>query len=115
MPWALKIGCEVTTWRVRPRSCTACRKAGDSSVGAAAAALSFIALKLTRAAGPGDAALYVDEPESVDAWARGLRALTDDGALQSSLRLRGTEQAAKFSWNATADLTLEVLRQAAAT
>jgi len=63
----------------------------------------------------GDAALYVDEPESVDAWARGLRALTDDGALQASLRVRGTEQAAKFSWNATADLTLDVLREAAAT
>jgi len=63
----------------------------------------------------GDAALYVDEPASVEAWASALRALTGDGALQSSLRARGTEQAAKFSWNATADLTLEVLREAAAT
>jgi len=63
----------------------------------------------------GGAALYVDEPLSVDAWARALRALTDDGELQTALRLRGAEQATKFSWNATADLTLEALRRAAAT
>ena len=63
----------------------------------------------------GDAALYVNEPESVDAWARALRVLTDDGALQAALRARGTERAATFSWNATADLTFDVLREAAAT
>jgi glycosyltransferase involved in cell wall biosynthesis len=63
----------------------------------------------------GAAALYVDEPTSVDAWARALRLLTDDGELQAALRTRGAEQAAHFSWNATADMTLAVLRAAAAT
>ncbi len=61
----------------------------------------------------GDAALYVDEPESVDAWAAALRSLTDDGAMQASLRARGTERAGRFSWNATAEATLAVLREAA--
>ena len=63
----------------------------------------------------GPAALYVDEPASVDAWARALRLLADDGELQAALRTRGAERAAQFSWNATADRTLEVLRAAAAT
>lgn len=61
----------------------------------------------------GDAACYVDEPESVDAWVAALRSLTDDGALQASLRARGTERAGRFSWNATAEATLAVLREAA--
>jgi glycosyltransferase involved in cell wall biosynthesis len=61
----------------------------------------------------GDAALYVDEPRSVDAWAAALRRLADDGALQADLRRRGSERAAQFSWNATADATLAVLCEAA--
>lgn len=60
----------------------------------------------------GDAALYVNDPRSVDAWATALRTLTDDGALQAALRVRGTERASHFSWNATADATLAVLREA---
>jgi len=62
----------------------------------------------------GDGALYVDEPASVGAWTAALRRLASDGALQAALRARGAVNAARFSWNATAEATLAVLRTAVA-
>jgi len=57
----------------------------------------------------GDAALLVDpldEQSIADAIARVL----DDPALSDDLRVRGPEQAAKFSWQETARATLRVYR-----
>ncbi|MHB8140965.1 MAG: glycosyltransferase family 4 protein [Vulcanimicrobiaceae bacterium] len=65
------------------------------------------------------AALYVDAPMDVDAWAAALRALAGDDpaalALRQALRTRGLQRAAAFTWEATADATLAELRAAGAT
>lgn len=60
----------------------------------------------------GEAALYVDQPDDVDAWCQALRAIVDDGALAAELRARGPERAAAFTWERTAEVTLEALRAA---
>jgi glycosyltransferase involved in cell wall biosynthesis len=54
----------------------------------------------------GDAALLFD-PESVDAIAGALAHLIEDGALRARLIERGYQQARKFSWERTAQLTAE--------
>jgi len=59
----------------------------------------------------GDAAVVVD-PESVEAIRDGLRRVLDDAALRARLVARGREQAARFSWERTADLTVESYRRA---
>jgi glycosyltransferase involved in cell wall biosynthesis len=55
----------------------------------------------------GDAALFFD-PESVDEIAAAIGRLSRDRALREDLRKRGTENAARFSWEKTARETLEV-------
>ncbi len=57
----------------------------------------------------GDAALYLD-PESVDSISEALRRLLSDAELRVTLRERGLERAGEFSWNRTAERTLEVYR-----
>jgi glycosyltransferase involved in cell wall biosynthesis len=59
----------------------------------------------------GDAALLFD-PEDVDAIAAALQRLLRDGALADRLRAAGREQAARFSWERTASLTVESYRRA---
>jgi len=61
----------------------------------------------------GDAAYYVDEPESVEAWKRALETIASDHALRDRLRVDGPAQAAAFSWDRTADETLRVLQAVA--
>lgn len=61
----------------------------------------------------GEAALYVDDCDDVDAWCDALRRITEDGPLRVELRARGLDRAATFSWNRTADETLGVLKEAA--
>ncbi len=58
----------------------------------------------------GDAALYVDprEPEEI---AAGMRRLADDLALRRDLAARGLQRAAQFTWQRTAELTLQVYRE----
>jgi len=59
-----------------------------------------------------DAALLVD-PHSEDELAEGLRSLAADAGLRQSLRARGTERAALFSWERTARETVAVYREVA--
>jgi glycosyltransferase involved in cell wall biosynthesis len=54
----------------------------------------------------GDAALLFD-PESVDEIEAALRRLLDDGALRERLRAAGRARAATFTWERTAQLTVE--------
>ena len=61
----------------------------------------------------GDAALYVDEPESQSAWTQALQRIAQDGPLRVTLGERGTVRAHQFSWNRTALETLAVLRAVA--
>jgi alpha-1,3-rhamnosyl/mannosyltransferase len=61
----------------------------------------------------GDAVDYVDEPDSIEAWARALGALAADDARREALRVAGLERAAYYTWERTAKLTLGVLREAA--
>lgn len=58
----------------------------------------------------GDAAILVD-PESVDEIAGAMKQLLDDRELGARLRRMGLEQARRFTWQHTAQLTLEVYRQ----
>jgi glycosyltransferase involved in cell wall biosynthesis len=60
----------------------------------------------------GDAALYV-EPGDAAALARAIRTLRTDSVLAGELRTRGAQRAAAMSWRATAERTLEVLRESA--
>lgn len=60
----------------------------------------------------GDAALLVD-PFDVAAITDAITALIDNSDLRTRLRLKGLEQAQKFSWQRTARMTLEAYRQAA--
>lgn len=59
-----------------------------------------------------DSALRV-EPMSVEAWARGLRELSQDASMRSALASQGAERAATFSWDAMADRTLAAIDHAA--
>ena len=59
----------------------------------------------------GDAALLVD-PEDVAALAAALARVWRDEMLRAELRVRGLARARCFSWERTADLTLEVYRSA---
>jgi len=55
----------------------------------------------------GDAGLTVD-PFDIDALARALARLIDDGALRAELRARGIRRARAFDWRDTARMTLQV-------
>ena len=57
----------------------------------------------------GDAALLVD-PEDLPAMAASLTRIWRDDDLRADLRARGLARAAEFSWDRTAQLTLEVYR-----
>jgi alpha-1,3-rhamnosyl/mannosyltransferase len=57
----------------------------------------------------GDAALLVD-PEDVEALTAALARIWADDALRADLRARGLAQARRFSWERTAQLTLDVYR-----
>ena len=59
----------------------------------------------------GDAALKFD-PDNVDAITAAMLRLTEDEALRAHLADAGPRQAAKYSWKATAEGTLAVLRAA---
>lgn len=61
----------------------------------------------------GDAALYVDRPDDVEAWSDALRRIIEDAALAARLRELGPARAAAFTWERTAEVTLEALRAAA--
>ena len=60
----------------------------------------------------GDAALQVD-PQDVDALADAMRALVTDAALRNDLVEKGGHRAAQFTWDRTAQLTLDTYRVAA--
>ena len=60
----------------------------------------------------GDAPLWVDVPEDVEAWSAALRAVAEDAALRERLRGAGITRAAGFSWDVCAEQTLEILRRA---
>ncbi len=62
----------------------------------------------------GGAALYVDDPRSIAAWEAALLEIASSEELRADLSRRGLEQAAKFSWDATARATLDVLAQTGA-
>jgi alpha-1,3-rhamnosyl/mannosyltransferase len=59
----------------------------------------------------GDAALMID-PLDVEALAGAIRRLWDDAALRDDLRARGLARARRFTWEVTAQLTLEAYRAA---
>jgi glycosyltransferase involved in cell wall biosynthesis len=59
-----------------------------------------------------DAIFYIDEPQDVGAWRRGLRRMYEDASLRNRLRAAGLARASGFSWAATAQATLDVLRAA---
>lgn len=61
----------------------------------------------------GDAALYVDEPQSVDAWVHALRTMISDPMLREAYATRGLEQGKAFSWDRCADQTYDVLARVA--
>lgn len=61
----------------------------------------------------GDAAVTAD-PLSIDGMAAALRRVFDDPALAASLRARGAERAAGFTWRACAEGTLSAYREALA-
>jgi len=58
----------------------------------------------------GVAALMVD-PFEVTSIAKGLERVVSDTDLRESMRQKGAEQAAKFSWERTAGMTLRILEQ----
>ncbi len=58
----------------------------------------------------GDAALYCD-PHSPEDIAEKLVLLTEDKTLRTSLRQKGLERARRFTWEACAEKTLEVLEK----
>lgn len=61
----------------------------------------------------GDAALYVNDPASVNETARKLLVLLTDGHLRRSLKSKGIKQAQTFSWTKTAKETWDILTLAA--
>ena len=62
----------------------------------------------------GDAAYYVDEPKSAQAWSVALEQVVSSDELRRELSLRGPQQAMKFSWDVTARETFRLLSGAAA-
>jgi glycosyltransferase involved in cell wall biosynthesis len=58
----------------------------------------------------GEAALYAAAPDDVDGLAAGLRAAIEDPARRRRLVLAGRRQAARFSWERTAEGVVEVIR-----
>jgi glycosyltransferase involved in cell wall biosynthesis len=62
----------------------------------------------------GDAVAWVDDPDDVDKWAFTFRGLTRAPEHLATLAERGPAQAAKFTWERCADLTLAALRPASA-
>jgi glycosyltransferase involved in cell wall biosynthesis len=58
-----------------------------------------------------DAAVKFD-PQDVDAIAAAMLRLTEDESLRARLAEAGPQQAAKYSWKATAEGTLETLHGA---
>lgn len=60
----------------------------------------------------GDAALLLP-PDDEEAWADALQTLLCDPAARERLRRRGLDQAARFSWEETARMTLAVYREVA--
>ena len=61
----------------------------------------------------GDATAWIDNPDNVDEWAFAFRRLTHQPAAMAALAARGPAQAAGFTWERCAQLTLDVLRAAA--
>lgn len=57
----------------------------------------------------GDAALYA-APDDVSAWVQTIKRVLGDAALRASMREQGLRQAAKFTWDSTAQQTLEVYK-----
>jgi glycosyltransferase involved in cell wall biosynthesis len=62
----------------------------------------------------GAAAAYVDDPRSVESWQHALRGLAADPQRRAALAGAGPPRAATFTWDACAERTLTVLREAAA-
>ena len=58
----------------------------------------------------GDAALYVNDPREVGAWAAALREMAENAPLRAHVRALGLARAATFSWESTATQTLGVLQ-----
>jgi glycosyltransferase involved in cell wall biosynthesis len=52
------------------------------------------------------------DPHDTAAMAEAMRRITEDGALRERLIAAGPQRAAQFSWKATAEATLEALREA---
>jgi glycosyltransferase involved in cell wall biosynthesis len=59
----------------------------------------------------GDAPAWVDDPDDVDKWAFTFRGLTRQPEHLATLAARGPAQAAKFTWERCADLTLDALQR----
>lgn len=57
----------------------------------------------------GDAALCIENPRDVEAWAEALRAVNSVATLRSRLRAAGLERARSFSWDRCAEQTLTVI------
>lgn len=60
----------------------------------------------------GDAAVLVD-PYDVESIAWGVRRVVEDSSLRKELRRKGLKRAKQFSWDKTAELTWQVLQEAA--
>jgi len=63
----------------------------------------------------GNAAIYIDDPESVEAIYQGLkRAMVLSDSERNELIEKGKEQVKKFSWKRTAEQTLEIIKEVGA-
>jgi glycosyltransferase involved in cell wall biosynthesis len=62
----------------------------------------------------GDAALFVDEPTSVEGWTNALQTVVRDEPLAADLRSRGLERASDFSWDRTAEVMVATFAAAIA-
>jgi glycosyltransferase involved in cell wall biosynthesis len=61
----------------------------------------------------GDATAWIDDPDGVDEWAFAIRRLSRNADALAALAAGGPAQAAAFTWERCARLTLDVLRAAA--
>jgi glycosyltransferase involved in cell wall biosynthesis len=61
----------------------------------------------------GDAVAWIHDPRNVDVWTAGLLALVHDPDAARELGARGPAQAAPFTWERCAELSLGVMREAA--
>ena len=61
----------------------------------------------------GSAVAWIDEPRNVAAWSDSLARLVDQPEVAAAFAARGPAQAAAFTWERCAKLTLEVLRMTA--